>query len=1070
MSRSIPLLFFLLLFSLHAALLRIDVMSPETPIQVTSTDKLITPKPMGWQKQYPPSHTAYFHKNAIPDKWLPATFTVLPKKDGTLEVHLMGEWRPDENGKLLPVAFFISQFRVNQKLHKFPESSPRLVTDPGLCLNGEQTLRTWHEDREIVKLPLVAGQPLQISFQYRDAGFLTVQPDVTPLPLGANANRTFGDETEGDHKGGWSDQGEQSLRNLQPQCSYGGMEFAIPTTGNQVATLHSQYDPTELREFTLSLKAPKTHSYLYLLHAACWLVAPDVGTVQVHYADGTSQDFPVRRTLNVADWWSVAELEQGKIVYVQNPEERQGGFFLTRFPLRRKPIQAVTFRTTEKAVWIIVAASLSSRDVPVSSGAYFIPQAPDFLPCDKPNNDIRPGTALDWSKRLPPVNAFGKGHRWIGANGFVPVYVFIQEETSAAHAAIDSRFEQLHLLGYDYFRTNYHLDRWPFQDAPADLQFAPKYLDLYDYYVDSATRHHVRIWGTLASYQFGRKSWRPAFDLRNDWKALCFFGDERFRDDWSRLVKMLLTHYNPYQKCTYMDSPAFFIWEPYNEQEIGLRSWLSEVLRPETMAAIVPIYAKFLRKKYGTPEKLAAAWHCKPGTFEELAALPHAQMSNVDRWEFAMEHLRECQAFYAKELRALGAKQPISQYNLSYFKNASIVRAESVDVVCMNAYFNHPSNFQQPGSVVAQNSSLGNARMSYFRNLIGTRLADRPFVVTEYNQPYWNQYYYERGLAFAAYSALQGLEGITVHAGAVAHSPDQQHAVECFTVFSSPTQRANEFLTMAIYRRGDVKTSPHRVELLIQEDPAEGMTAIGAPETQLSFLTGLAVRTPATRTVPADCQIEVKNKAQFSSTNWAATLAEKNNDEELANLVAKLREKGVLAPDNKTDISNGIFVSDTGEITFDTKQKRIQVITDLTEGLTLAAGEVDIPLRVLRIEEVTSNCAVAAVSIDGRPLRDSERVVLVINTFSCAPGLKLSTDRTAFYERGSGASVLMQTVVCKGTLQNTNAKRLRLYPLALDGTRRDPLPITTDNNLLRFDINTAKLPNGTTPFFELALD
>ena len=66
---------------------------------------------------------------------------------------------------------------------------------------------------------------------------------MTPLPLKSIANRAFADQTAGDGKGGWTDQGEQSLRGIVPQRSYGGMEFDIPASGNAVVT----FTPERLR-------------------------------------------------------------------------------------------------------------------------------------------------------------------------------------------------------------------------------------------------------------------------------------------------------------------------------------------------------------------------------------------------------------------------------------------------------------------------------------------------------------------------------------------------------------------------------------------------------------------------------------------------------------------------------------------------------------------------------------------------------------------------------------------------------------------------------------------------------
>ena len=42
-----------------------------------------------------------------------------------------------------------------------------------------------------------------------------------------------------------------------------------------------------------------------------------------------------------------------------------------------------------------------------------------------------------------------------------------------------------------------------------------------------------------------------------------------------------------------------------------------------------------------------------------------------------------------------------------------------------------------------------------------------------------------------------------------------------------------------------------------------------------------------------------------------------------------------------------------------------------------------------------------------------------------------------------------------------------LYPLSLSGRRRSPLPLEFRDNAQHFQLDTAQLPDGVTPFFEL---
>ena len=140
----------------------------------------------------------------------------------------------------------------------------------------------------------------------------------------------------------------------------------------------------------------------------------------------------------------------------------------------------------------------------------------------------------------------------------------------------------------------------------------------------------------------------------------------------------------------------------------------------------------------------------------------------------------------------------------------------------MNTYFRHPSKMMSRGSIVRQESSLTGSGSEYFKKAAACRIAGMPLFVTEYNHCYWNRYEYEGGIFFAAYSALQSFGGITVHQSPVMEE-NRPLRLENFRVATSPTKRANEFLTMSLFRRGDVQSSPHRVELLF---PAEFLEKI----------------------------------------------------------------------------------------------------------------------------------------------------------------------------------------------------------------------------------------------------
>lgn len=121
-------------------------------------------------------------------------------------------------------------------------------------------------------------------------------------------NRAFEDQVPGDGKGGWTDQGENSLHGMEwGQQSFLGVPFDIirwdMNEGRSVLTMYSDRDhqncPKEVRGIPVEAKAKR----LYFLHATAWSDNIVDFTYIVNYADGTKAEFPVVGGRHVAEWW-----------------------------------------------------------------------------------------------------------------------------------------------------------------------------------------------------------------------------------------------------------------------------------------------------------------------------------------------------------------------------------------------------------------------------------------------------------------------------------------------------------------------------------------------------------------------------------------------------------------------------------------------------------------------------------------------------------------------------------------------------------------------------------------------
>ena len=256
---------------------RIDLISGDAGLRVVSTAPGVSGKNMSWLPPEKAKRMLYFQQRNNSDDWSTMKFSFAADRDTTVQITLRGPHQLSSQKKRLPAAVFYDELRIDGKPAPNGGFEPgsttgrrwkHLVADRGLAAAGNGVLQVTYDDAETFPLRVRAGKPVQIEVLHRDAGLREPGQDVTPLPLKTVANRAFADQTAGDGKGGWTDQGEQSLRGIVPQRSYGGMEFDIPASGNAVVTMDSPHDRTGVKTFTLTPGSEKKYAFLYLLHAA----------------------------------------------------------------------------------------------------------------------------------------------------------------------------------------------------------------------------------------------------------------------------------------------------------------------------------------------------------------------------------------------------------------------------------------------------------------------------------------------------------------------------------------------------------------------------------------------------------------------------------------------------------------------------------------------------------------------------------------------------------------------------------------------------------------------------------
>lgn len=341
-----------------------------------------------------------------------------------------------------------------------------------------------------------------------------------------------------------------------------------------------------------------------------------------------------------------------------------------------------------------------------------------------------------------------------------------------------------------------------------------------------------------------------------------------------------------------------------------------------------------------------------------------------------------------------------------------------------------------------------------------------PFMVSEFSQRHWNVHKYEAGVFFSAYAAFQDYDNLTIHD--VAMGDKFRYELGNFSVFNSPVFRANEFLNYCMFFRGDVSPAKKRVEFRYTGAISSASVGTRFEKEKASFMTGFGISFPEAERVSAGSLKNPDGTAVSPAKVSAdAVYTSENLPEDVSAFAADLRGRGVLPKYNKSNPEKGIFVSDTGEIFMSMYEGFVKVSTPKTEAVASRGIKTPVKLGAFTVKSVDVPCAVAACSMDGKRLSESSSVVLVLNTDNVSTDFKITAKKRALR---SGGKQPVRLRVCRlsAELEIADAESFDLYALALSGERLEKLPVAAENGVLKIDIDTAKLANGATVFFELA--
>lgn len=952
-----------------------------------------------------------------------------------------------------------------------------------------QGTKEWQRYECVFRMPAhgVVNINLGIQMAHGIAGFrnLTIEPAELCVDLSRAVNMGFADPVAGDNEGGWSDQGPDNdgAGFDYKKDHYANVPFCVvdpeKNKGKSILTFQSSHFQKGIRNATISIPAHRAE-FLYLLHTACW--APDSGIVGTIRLKGDGGEYTIQPKLgrDVRDQWNPSILENGLVGAVwDNRSGGSNGLYVSRFKLPSSlgKIREICLEGNgiSDVIWIVAGITLSGMNYPFPVNQKFIVKEGDRFRVLRrpPTPQVVPGSALDFSA----LNTGAVERIIINRNGRIakesepekPFRFFAVElgtsiedgysnhDDGKPKKIVDAYWKdkvRISALVQEVKRSGCNMVRLHDFDMVSVKNGVPRFhrkIDRWDWFIAECKKNGIYVQiDAMGNHGFHEAGvWSYAQNRNAKFKLLF---DENMRKEYVIGMKALLEHVNPYTKLPLRDDPVLALVNLCNEQEFAF------IIEADWSAAL-PEWRKFTGDA-NAPMFKRADWHKKDEKGKQINA-------------FLTMKWREMLAWYRKVMREeIGYQGLIHLWEMTGSMHYNVLRND-LDYVMMHAYHAHT---QEGGTAQGQGSDI-KAGLGMFRTLMAARIAGRPFMVNEYAAVFWNAYRYEEPFSLAAYAGFQGVDMI-VRFGSPLHVVDAPR-IYPWIMFHDPVTRASMVQTALLYGRGDVAEGKRGVRLTFSEKAvSENMIwneAVNSLQSRLALIAKFGLEqtdpSPVLRS-PAqadDLRLPLVggSKVVENTQGFASNLEAHSDSFRLPDQVRALRLDKIISRSNR---SNGIhlFESSTQELFVNTEQNYMTVNTPRYQGMC-GEEKSKAVLRDVSIELLKTRGIVSVASLQKeKGVADASRLLLVYATNALNSNMTFDGPDLRKVRYYGENPTLVETGRFRVEIRNRNAKRLKLYPLMMNGKRGSTIqPVSIENGVFNVEIDTATLPDGPALFFEL---
>ena len=539
------------------------------------------------------------------------------------------------------------------------------------------------------------------------------------------------------------------------------------------------------------------------------------------------------------------------------------------------------------------------------------------------------------------------------------------------------------------------------ENKPNTLSFDPVSIDRLDYLIYSLKMEGVYIHMDLLTYRRFKEGdgLKDAHLLDDSAKPYSTF-DKKLIDLQKRYNYDIWTHINPYTGLAYKDDPAIVLVEVTNECDLFTQKVTLEPYRSELEA---------LYRQWAEGKKVKLSKDKVDFTNPDKTMLEFFVVVTQDYYREMIQHMRET-----------GVKIPISGTNWSR-GGAHLSAQLAGDFTDSHAYW---YSWQwEAGHKKFMNESMTGSVNNMLPLLAFNRVAGKPFFVSEWDNPWPNEWRAESSLLLAAVGAFQGWGGYCIHT--YRYSTDEKvdmigkpitsdaiggvyYRGGVFDTFNDPAKFGLFYHAALILRRGDVKPSAKTTVIKIDD---------------------------------------IKSGPNVKALQL--TLEQNRVEIVVPGVIAK---SAVVSPETEVvNVEKGEVLSDTKELYRNLKKQIGWIDSPRTKAVYGFVGkEGIISLTNMKVNVKTDFATVAISSLTDEPIKNSTNMLLTAVGRADNTDARYNKERNLQIEPGHGP---IQVEIIEATIEiETNKNNLRVFAINPQGFIIGYIPSSYKDGIFRFEI------------------